>query len=183
MVNDILDAKKQQIWLPSGDMLFDSQKEDWTNFVQEKQLSVLVGKPHGSLKRLNIKLKSKRYRGTIVSETSRNGPAHEIRCTLISTRGNQEIRLQSNPEPFSYTELAWTFIRFPTAVLCIPAVGIRRHILREFLTRIMKHNCTSVPITEQRIHVTQKYQDIYQEISALLRYLDSRVVDSLVVSR
>ena len=157
MANDISDAKKQQLWLPSGDMLFDSQKEDWTNFVQKKQLSVLIGKPHGSLKRLNIKLTSKCYRGTTVSANSRQGPTRGVRWTLIPTRGNQEIRLQSNPEPFSYIELAWTFTRFPTAVLCIPAVGIRRHILRESLTRIMKHNCTSVPITEQRIHAIQKY--------------------------
>ena len=32
---------------------------------------------------------------------------------------------------FSYDELDWTFTRIPTAVLGIPAVGFRGHILRE----------------------------------------------------
>ena len=46
MVNDILDAKKQQLWLPSGDMLFDSQKADWTNFVQAKTTLSFDRKTH-----------------------------------------------------------------------------------------------------------------------------------------
>ena len=181
MVNNICDATIQQFWLPSSGILIGSQKEDWTTLYKKNTLSFTT-----ATRAVPEKAQHQTQKVTVTGVwlfhwISRKGLTRGISWTLIPTRGKSIKSITAESRTlFATLSLLERSAGFPRRYIEYPPME-PGDTYWESLTRIAKHNCTSVPITAQRIHSIQKsLRPLKWQRDALFWYLWSSRIAGLV---